>query len=80
MYSKKDWYIQISIMQPLVKRSPETYQIARICFPYLLKCDFTELACLQPLPPTEKNYRRRGDFLLDIIISYVRLGLLLVFS
>ena len=23
---------------------------------------FTELACLQPLLPTEKNYRRRGDF------------------
>ena len=39
MYRIKRLIHSISIMQPLVKRSRETYQIARICFPYLLKRD-----------------------------------------
>ena len=42
-------------MQPLVKRSQETYQIARICFSYLLKCDFYWASLCSATPSSQKK-------------------------
>ena len=58
-------------MQPLVKQPPsikrKLIKLPEFASHIYWNLTSTELACLQPLPPAEKNQRRKGDFLLDII-------------